>query len=576
MVQRNCLELHRPKLTQVRVSPPVSYVPSVVNGHSPVVSAVPTPVTSFVPPAWNMTPPGTPRMSFTPRSVATPPQLVAPSPLPPQSHLSAPSPVSMQSNVPDELEFVMLGGVEVPYFLESQLRVLHPLKLRSHTMALQRTLGLNWAPFLEEEFIPWILQIQRIHLDRFRMPTQGSPAYTAPPAPATMQAVPVQPVVQTQAPAILANAAVVRSPRQIMPNGTNVMGSVAAVLPSGVTSAPTATAGGVPVGFSVRVPPPAAQLDLTGQRSPRQYGQSFKPKQEDTSKSVPLEVLTGPSRSASPAPVPYQKDELENAERAVADIMKRLEATSDMTGDGPPGTYRSFASVNRDNMPDALKQVATGSGNSMASLDKNSGDPTKAVLPQASYVQTPMTALTVPSSAATSLVRSTAPAASDTRIPGRLTPPSSWTPGPAPTVSGQNSVWSATGASLDTSAPISQTTIWNGGGAFLDGKTEASAPVGSLLAFPNGTSQSDTRSVQRGYVEQVVWYSVPLPFYSDEQLEAMNPKQLREHATMLFTTIGADRIGTVLPAVDTDLLTWVRWVQLVHLEPWRFQGDAGR
>mmetsp|Transcript_143123 Transcript_143123/g.266761 ORF Transcript_143123/g.266761 Transcript_143123/m.266761 type:complete len:334 (-) Transcript_143123:70-1071(-) len=104
--------------------------------------------------------------------------------------------------------------------------------------------------------------------------------------------------------------------------------------------------------------------------------------------------------------------------------------------------------------------------------------------------------------------------------------------------------------------------------------------IGSMLGYPSPFSQAaavlgsssvleNGGGMQASGVEQVVFYGISLPFYSEQQLQAMNSLQLREQANLLFKTIGAERIGTIIPPLDNDLLTWVRWVQMVHLDPLR-------
>lgn len=52
-----------------------------------------------------------------------------------------------------------------------------------------------------------------------------------------------------------------------------------------------------------------------------------------------------------------------------------------------------------------------------------------------------------------------------------------------------------------------------------------------------------------------------IPFLSDLDLRTMDRVALRDHATMLYTRLGSDRIGFGLPASDADLADWILRVQ---------------
>jgi len=54
-----------------------------------------------------------------------------------------------------------------------------------------------------------------------------------------------------------------------------------------------------------------------------------------------------------------------------------------------------------------------------------------------------------------------------------------------------------------------------------------------------------------------------IPLYSDLDLRTMDRVSLRDHATMLYTRLGSDRVGFGLPTSDADLADWIlRWQRM--------------
>merc|ERR1719428_1894980 len=49
----------------------------------------------------------------------------------------------------------------------------------------------------------------------------------------------------------------------------------------------------------------------------------------------------------------------------------------------------------------------------------------------------------------------------------------------------------------------------------------------------------------------------------------MPPEQLREHAQLLYNTLGHSKIGVPVPISEIELLAWISTVQRLHLEPLR-------
>merc|ERR1712222_158561 len=83
-----------------------------------------------------------------------------------------------------------------------------------------------------------------------------------------------------------------------------------------------------------------------------------------------------------------------------------------------------------------------------------------------------------------------------------------------------------------------------------------------------------TEYMQRGMVgglelEYVSHSGQQLAFYADHHLRTLSLAELREHAMLLYRTLGHQRIGTAAPISDAELFAWILDVQRLHLEPLR-------
>merc|ERR1719221_291475 len=83
-----------------------------------------------------------------------------------------------------------------------------------------------------------------------------------------------------------------------------------------------------------------------------------------------------------------------------------------------------------------------------------------------------------------------------------------------------------------------------------------------------------TEYMQRGMVgglelEYVSHGGQQLAFYADHHLRTLSLAQLREHAMLLYRTLGHQRIGTAVPISDAELFAWILDVQRLHLAPLR-------
>merc|ERR1719188_1308392 len=76
-------------------------------------------------------------------------------------------------------------------------------------------------------------------------------------------------------------------------------------------------------------------------------------------------------------------------------------------------------------------------------------------------------------------------------------------------------------------------------------------------------------------VEYVSLGGMQLPFYQDHHLRTLSPAQLREHAMLLYRTIGYAGIGEVVPLSDIELHAWIMRVHGLHLQPLLVSGGLG-
>jgi len=68
-------------------------------------------------------------------------------------------------------------------------------------------------------------------------------------------------------------------------------------------------------------------------------------------------------------------------------------------------------------------------------------------------------------------------------------------------------------------------------------------------------------------VEYVSHGGVQLPFYQEHHLRTLSPAQLRDHATLLYRTLGYHIIGEMVPAGDHELQSWIMRINGLHLKP---------
>merc|ERR1712032_422924 len=83
-----------------------------------------------------------------------------------------------------------------------------------------------------------------------------------------------------------------------------------------------------------------------------------------------------------------------------------------------------------------------------------------------------------------------------------------------------------------------------------------------------------TEYMQRGLVggqeiEYISHGGQQLAFYADHHLRTLSLAQLREHAMLLYRTLGHQKVGTAVPMNDAELFAWILNIQRLHLEPLR-------
>lgn len=70
-------------------------------------------------------------------------------------------------------------------------------------------------------------------------------------------------------------------------------------------------------------------------------------------------------------------------------------------------------------------------------------------------------------------------------------------------------------------------------------------------------------------VELITFRGKSVPHYMEHHLRALPVVKLREHAMMLYHTMGHEVIGSPVPVHDHELIEWVTRLHRVHLEPLR-------
>merc|ERR1740116_183539 len=97
---------------------------------------------------------------------------------------------------------------------------------------------------------------------------------------------------------------------------------------------------------------------------------------------------------------------------------------------------------------------------------------------------------------------------------------------------------------------------------------QTSLPVGlqsRQTGFRSRGVAVETAGVGLAGVEYVTHAGVQLPFFADHHLQTLHPTKLREHAMLLYRTLGHQVIGNAVPLSDAELFGWIMNVQRTHL-----------
>merc|ERR1712037_753983 len=70
-----------------------------------------------------------------------------------------------------------------------------------------------------------------------------------------------------------------------------------------------------------------------------------------------------------------------------------------------------------------------------------------------------------------------------------------------------------------------------------------------------------------GGVQYVTFQGKQLPHFHETHLQTQHPILLREHANLLYSTIGHATLGRAVPIHDHELIEFILWCQEMHLTP---------
>merc|ERR1712032_488746 len=92
------------------------------------------------------------------------------------------------------------------------------------------------------------------------------------------------------------------------------------------------------------------------------------------------------------------------------------------------------------------------------------------------------------------------------------------------------------------------------------------APAPTMIAVPavSYTAPPDAATYATQYV---TFQGMQLPHFHDTHLRTLHPTKLRDHANLLYSTIGHSTLGKAVPVHDHELLEWIIFVQNAHLAP---------
>merc|ERR1712157_291419 len=93
------------------------------------------------------------------------------------------------------------------------------------------------------------------------------------------------------------------------------------------------------------------------------------------------------------------------------------------------------------------------------------------------------------------------------------------------------------------------------------------APATSVVGGGAYSGTGMTTILSPAHVQYVTFQGAQLPHFHETHLRTLHPTKLREHANLLYSSIGHANLGRAIPVHDHELAEWIIWVQDAHLAP---------
>jgi len=97
--------------------------------------------------------------------------------------------------------------------------------------------------------------------------------------------------------------------------------------------------------------------------------------------------------------------------------------------------------------------------------------------------------------------------------------------------------------------------------------TAMAAPAMTYAATAAPAVTYTAGAAPAGMVQYVTFQGQQLPHFHETHLQNLHPTELREHANLLYSTIGHANIGRAVPTFDHELLEFIIWCQNMHIVP---------
>jgi len=95
----------------------------------------------------------------------------------------------------------------------------------------------------------------------------------------------------------------------------------------------------------------------------------------------------------------------------------------------------------------------------------------------------------------------------------------------------------------------------------------AAAPAISTVAAAPVSYGAASATHSAGMTQFVNFQGKQLPHFHEVHLRTLDSAKLREHANLLYSTIGHANLGKAVPVYDHELLEFIIWCQNMHLVP---------